>query len=182
MPSTGRARTLLALNGVEAYVTMSMHDDHGWVVYGIARPVFVADLPLRGTTATIDTGGATSGLRHWFERQPAPGFTTRGGIYGHSQTNYYLTNENYSIGGTGSFDTNQRTGMDFSIRRDPGIPYLQWIRGGPSAQIEIEAGPKALRLNVDEDGLFVRAVGPSLQDPAYRAIYTVTLDVEPIIP
>jgi hypothetical protein len=72
--------------------------------------------------------------------------------------------------------------MDFPVRRDPGIPILQWLRGGPSVQIEIEAGPKALTLNADEDGLFLRAVGQSLVDPARRAIYTVTLDVEPIIP
>ena len=168
--------------GTEAYVTMSMHDDHGFVVYGIARPVFVADLPLRGTTATIDTGiGSTTGIRGWFTRQPTPGFTSRNGIYGYSQTNYYVTSQSYSIG-SGAFDTNQRTGMDFSVRRDPGIPFMQWLRGGPSVQIEIEAGPKALTLNADEDGLFLRAVGPSIVDLAYRAIYTATLDVAPIIP
>lgn len=170
--------------GVEAYVTLSMHDDQGWVVYGIARPAFVADLPLRGGIATIDTGGTKAGISGWFTRQPTPGFTTRNPPYdyGHSQTNYYLTSQNYAIGGDGSFDTNQRTAMDFSVRRDPGIPMLQWLRGGPSVQIEIEAGPKALTLNADEDGLFLRAVGQSLVDPARRAIYTVTLDVEPIIP
>jgi hypothetical protein len=168
--------------GTEAYVTMSMHDDHGFVVYGIARPVFVADLPPRGTTATIDTGrSSTTGTRRWFTRQPAPGFTTRGGIYGHSGTNYYATSDSYSIG-SGAFDTSQRTAMDFSVRRDPGTPIRQWLRRGPSVQIEIEAGPKALTLDADEDGFFLRAVGPSLVDPANRAIYTVTLDVEPIIP
>jgi hypothetical protein len=170
--------------GSEAYVTMSMHDDHGHVVYGIARPVFVADLPLRGTTATIDTGiGSTTGTRGWFTRQPTPGFSTRNAAYdyGHSQTNYYATSQSYSIG-SGAFDTNQRTAMDFSVRRDPGIPILQWVRGGPSVQIEIDAGPKALTLDADEDGLFLRAVGPSIVDLAYRAIYTVTLDVQPIIP
>lgn len=169
--------------GTEAYVTISMHDDHGFVVYGIARPVFVPDLPLRDKPATLDTGSsAAHGIGHWFAPQPAPGFTSRGGIYGHGQTNYYLTSEPYSVGTDGSFDTNARTPMDFSVRRDPGIPALQWIRGGPSVQIEIEAGPVGLTLNADEDGLFLRAVGPSLQDPAHRAIYSVTLDVEPIIP
>ena len=49
-------------------------------------------------------------------------------------------------------------------------------------QIEIEAGPKELTLDAAEDGFFLRAIGPSLVDPASRAIYTVTLDVEPIIP
>ncbi|HEV8574761.1 MAG TPA: hypothetical protein VGR43_08640 [Dehalococcoidia bacterium] len=171
--------------GSEAYVAMSMHDDQGYVVSGIARPVFVADLALRGTTATIDTGSSTTtGIGRWFTRQPTPGFTTRDAYYdyGHWDTNYYLTSQNYSIGGSGSFDTNQRTAMDFSVRRDPGIPILQWLRGGPSVQIEIEAGPKALTLNADEDGLFLRAVGASIVDPAHRAIYTVTLDVQPIIP
>ena len=169
--------------GTEAYVTMSMQDDHGFVVYGIARPVFVSDLGLRDTPATLDTGtSATRGIGRWFTPQPTPGFTSRNGIYGHSQTNYYLTSEPYSVGTDGSFDTNQRTPMDFSVRRDPGVPILQWVRGGPSVQIEIEAGPKALTLNADEDGLFLRAVGPSLEDQANRAIYSVTLDVEPIIP
>lgn len=169
--------------GSEAYVAMSMHDDQGYVVYGIARPYFVADLALRGVTARIDTGTKT-GIGGWFMRQPTPGFTTRDAYYdyGHTQTNYYLTSQNYALGGGGSFDTNQRTAMDFSVRRDPGIPWLQWIRGGPSVQIEIEAGPKALKLDADEDGFFLRAVGPSLVDAAHRAIYTVTLDVEPIIP
>lgn len=170
--------------GVEAYVTMSMHDDHGFVVYGIARPAFVADLALRGTTATIDRGtGATTGVGSWFTRQPASGFTTRNAYYdyGHTQTNYYAASDSYSIG-SGAFDTDQRTGMEFTIRRDPGLPFMQWVRGGPSVQIEIEAGPKELTLNADEDGFFVRAVGPSLVDPANRAFYTVTLDVEPIIP
>jgi hypothetical protein len=173
--------------GVEAYVAMSMHDDQGYVVSGIARPVFFADLAPRGTTATIGGGiSTTTGIGRWFTRQPTPGFTSRDGVtpyfYGHWDTNYYLTSQNYSIGGSGSFDTNQRTAMDFSVRRDPGIPILIWLRGGPSVQIEIEAGPKALTLNADEDGLFLRAVGPSIVDPARRAIYTATLDVEPIIP
>jgi hypothetical protein len=41
---------------------------------------------------------------------------------------------------------------------------------------------KAITLDANEDGLLLRAVGPSLEDPARRAIYTVTLDVIPIIP
>jgi hypothetical protein len=170
--------------GVEAYVTMSMHDDYGFVVYGIARPAFVADLAPLDTTATIEREtSATTGIRHWFTRQPTPGFTTRGAYYdyGHTDTNYYATSGSYSIG-SGGFDTTQRTAMDFSIRRDPGIPILQWTRGGPSVQITIDSGPKTLTLNASEDGLFVRADGPSLVDPTHRAMYTVTLDVEPIIP
>jgi hypothetical protein len=49
-------------------------------------------------------------------------------------------------------------------------------------QIEIEAGANAVTLNADEDGLFLRAAGPSIEDPSHRAIYTVTLDWMPIIP
>jgi hypothetical protein len=50
-------------------------------------------------------------------------------------------------------------------------------------QIEIEAGPRELTLNVDEDGFFLRTVGPSLVDPGHRAIYTFILgDVSNIIP
>jgi hypothetical protein len=65
------------------------------------------------------------------------------------------------------FNTNQKTQMDFSIRRDPGIPILQWLRGGPSVQIEIEAGANTVTLNADEDGLYVRAVGPSIENPSH---------------
>jgi hypothetical protein len=66
--------------------------------------------------------------------------------------------------------------MDFSVRRAPGL--LQLLRGGPSVQMEIEHGGTAINavtLDMDEDGVFLRAVGPSLEDPARRAIYTVTL-------
>ncbi len=44
--------------------------------------------------------------------------------------------------------------------------------------MEIEHGGTAINavtLDMDEDGVFLRAVGPSLEDPARRAIYTVTL-------
>jgi hypothetical protein len=44
--------------------------------------------------------------------------------------------------------------------------------------MEIEHGGTAINavtLDMDEDGVFLRAVGPSLEDLARRAIYTVTL-------
>jgi hypothetical protein len=69
--------------------------------------------------------------------------------------------------------------MDFSVRRAPGVPILQLLRGGPSVQMEIEHGGTAVNavtLDMDEDGVFLRAAGPSLEDPTRRAIYTVTLD------
>jgi hypothetical protein len=73
--------------------------------------------------------------------------------------------------------------MDISLRRDPGVPILQWLRGGPSVQIEIEAGANAVTLNADEDGVYLRAVGPSIADPSHRAVYTVSLSsVTPWIP
>ena len=46
--------------GSEAFVTMSMHDAEAPVLYGISRPVFVADLPPRGTTATHRRRGQES--------------------------------------------------------------------------------------------------------------------------
>ena len=75
------------------------------------------------------------------------------------------------------------TPMFISVRRDPGVPILQWVRGGPAVQVEIEAGPRAVTLNADEDGLYLRAVGPSIADPSHRAVYTVSLSsVTPWIP
>lgn len=49
-------------------------------------------------------------------------------------------------------------------------------------QIEIEVGPTAVTFDATEDGLYLRAVGPSIEDPNHRAIYTVSLDWMPIIP
>jgi hypothetical protein len=66
--------------------------------------------------------------------------------------------------------------MDFSVRRTKESRSPQWLRGGPSIQIEIEAGANAVTLNAEEDGLYLRAAGPSIEDPSHRAIYTVTLD------
>ena len=52
----------------------------------------------------------------------------------------------------------------------------------PSVEIEIETGANAVTLNAAEDGLFLRAVGPSIVDPSHRAIYTATLFWTEIIP
>lgn len=170
--------------GSEVWVTMSMHDSDGPVLYGIARPKFVPDLALRGTTGPVTIGGgssSTTGIAHWFTRQPTPGFSTRG-LTGYTDTNYYLSSNTAGTYPYQPFNSNQRTQMDFSVRRDPGVPILQWLRGGPSVQIEIEAGANSVTLNADEDGLYLRAVGPSIEDASHRAIYTVTLDWMPIIP
>ena len=75
----------------------------------------------------------------------------------------------------------------FSVRRDPGIPWLSVLGMGPRIQIEIEAPSEAaplgkatrgIQLEAVQDGGLLRAVGPSLQDPiARRASYTVTIEV-----
>lgn len=167
--------------GGRAFITMSMHDADGPVLWGRGETAeFVADLPLRGATATISGGGSTTGIGHWFTRQPTPGFTTRGAAPGASVSNFYSSSQTLGVT-TPAFDPNQRKLMNISLRRDPGIPILQWIRGGPSVQIEIEAGANAVTLNADEDGPYLRAAGPSIEDPTHRAIYTVTLDWVPLI-
>jgi hypothetical protein len=115
---------------------------------------------------------ATTGIGHWFTRQATPGFSTRDADLGGPDDNYYL-----------AVPGNQKTLMDFSVRRDPGVPIMQWVRGGPSVQIEIEAVPRAVTLNAEEDGMYVRAVGPSIADPSHRAVYSVTFDsLLPLVP
>jgi hypothetical protein len=154
-------------------IKMSMHDADGPVLVGAAIAPFVPDLPLRGGTATLaGSTTTTTGIGHWFTRQPTPGFSTRGAVPGDAQHNYYQVANDTHV-----------TLMDISLRRDPGIPIMQWVRGGPSVQIEIEAGPRAVSLNADEDGLYLRAVGPSIVDSSHRVVYTVSIDsVAPWIP
>jgi hypothetical protein len=75
--------------------------------------------------------------------------------------------------------------IDFSVRKDPGIPWLRFLgRGGPSVQIEIEkrSAPSpggtaisGVKIDATENGGLLRGVGPSLQDPARSASYTVTI-------
>lgn len=155
-----------------AEVKMSMHDADGPVLSGVAIAPFVPDLALLNAPVTINTGSSTTGIGHWFTRQPTPGFSTRGAGPGDAQHNYYQPANDTHV-----------TLMAISLRRDPGVPILQWLRGGPSVQIEIEAGPKAVSLNADEDGLYLRAVGPSIEDASHRAVYTVSLSsVTPWIP
>jgi hypothetical protein len=158
-----------------AEIKMSMHDADGPLLSGVAIAPFVPDLALRGSTGfgTIGGGsGATTGIGHWFTRQPTPGFSTRGAGFGDAQHNYYQPANDPHV-----------TLMDISLRRDPGVPIMQWVRGGPDVQIEIEAGPRAVTLDADEDGLYLRAVGASIADPSHRAVYTVSISsVTPWIP
>ena len=85
---------------------------------------------------------------------------------------------NVAIGGGTSIP------IDVSVRRDPGLPFLRFVGLGPSVQIEIEklSGPggtatSGVTLNAVEDGALLRAVGPSVRDPANNASYTVTIFV-----
>jgi hypothetical protein len=142
-----------------ADVKMSMHDADGPVLLGAAIAPFVPDLALRGGTATLASSSTTTGIGHWFTRQPTPGFSTRGAVPGDAEKNYYQVVNDPHV-----------TLMDISLRRDPGIPIMQWVRGGPSVQIEIEAGPRSVTLAADEDGLYLRAVAPSIVDPSHRVI------------
>ena len=155
-----------------AEIKMSMHDADGPVLWGVAVAPFVPDLPLRGAPATLDTSSTTTGIGHWFTRQPTPGFSNRGAAPGEFDKNYYQ-----------AVNDPHMTPMFISVRRDPGVPILQWVRGGPAVQVEIEAGPRAVTLNADEDGLYLRAVGPSIEDGSHGAAYTVSLSsVTPWIP
>jgi hypothetical protein len=94
-------------------IRMSMHDADGPVLWGAAVAPFIPDLPLRGATATLASSSTTTGIGHWFTRQPTPGFSTRGSCAGDAETNYYQV--------VGDPDV---TLMDISLRRDPGIPFL----------------------------------------------------------
>jgi hypothetical protein len=156
-----------------AGIRMSMHDADGPVLWGVANARFVPDLPLRDAPVRVERSTtATTGLGHWFTRQPTPGFSTRGAAPGDAEDNYYL-----------AVPDNQKTLMDISVRRDPGVPIMQWARGGPNVQIEIEAGANSVTLNADEDGLYLRALGPSIADLSHRAVYTVTLaSLIPLVP
>jgi hypothetical protein len=154
-----------------AEIEMSMHDANGPLLWGVAVAHFVPDLPLRNAPVTL-ASSITTGIAHWFTRQPTPGFSNRGAAPGEFDRNYYRT-----------LDDPQLIPMFISVRRDPGVPIMQWVRGGPSVQIEIEAGPRAVTLNADEDGLYLRAVGPSIADPSHRVVCTVSLtSVTPWIP
>jgi hypothetical protein len=159
--------------GLDTYVTISMHDDSDTVLVGsaITTATFRPDLPLRnwGTATIGPLGGIASS---WFKR-PVPGFSTRG---------------------QGGLELQVATGtavpvptpipIDLSVRRDSGFPALRWFGFGPSVQIEIEklsalggTTISGVTLKAVEDGALLRAVGPSMRDPANTASYTVTINV-----
>jgi hypothetical protein len=157
----------------------TVHEDSETVLAGFAwfetyapgepggKPTFHPDLPLRNWgPATIDPVRAVTG--RWFERPPVPGFSTRG------QGGMML---NAAAGGGTPIP------IDVSVRRDPGLlRFLSFPGLGPSVQMEIEklSGPggtatSGVTLKAVEDGALLRAVGPSVRDPASRASYTVTI-------
>ena len=165
--------------GTMTLFTVSMHDDSDAVLvdselfetYGPdepgGKPTFHPDLPLLNWgPATIDPGRAVTG--RWFGTPPVPGFSTRG------QGGMTL---NVAAGGGTSIP------VDVSVRRDPGVlRFLSFPGLGPSVQIEIEklSGPggtatSGVTLKAVEDGALLRAVGPSMRDPARNASYTVTI-------
>ena len=168
--------------GTMTVITVSLHDDSDTVLAGDqlfeeygpdepgGKPTFHPDLPLLNWgPATIDPGRAVAG--RWFDTPPIPGFSTRG------QGGMML---NVAAGGGTPIP------IDVSIRRDPGVlRFLSFPGLGPSVQIEIErlsapggTATSGVTLKAVEDGALLRAVGPSVRDPARNASYTVTIWVD----
>jgi hypothetical protein len=163
--------------------TVSMHDGNDAVLAGGqvfetygpgepgGKPTFHPDLPLRNWgPATLDLGLAQA-IGGWSHQQrPVPGFSTRG------QGGMTL---NAAAGGGNPIP------VDVSVRRDAGVLRFMSLPGlGPGVQMEIEklSGPggtaiSGVTLEATEDGALLRAVGPSLRDPATNASYTVTIIV-----
>ena len=165
-------------NGLNTFIVVTMHDESNMVLVGYtsSTATFRSDLPLQNWgTGTISQRGSI--VSRWFSR-PIPGFSTRG--QGGLQMDVAPASFSPPL---------TPIPIDVSVRRDPGLPALAFLGLGPSVQIEIEkltapGGTVAsgVTLQATEDGALIRAIGPSLRDPANRASYTVTLDVAPIIP
>jgi hypothetical protein len=159
--------------GLDTTIEVTMHDETDTVLVGgdITRATFRADVPLRNWgTGTIGAGG--SGVSKWFNRQ-IPGFSTRG------QGGLMM-----NVVAASAVPLATPTPVDVSVRRDPGVAILKFLGLGPSVQIEIEkltalggTATTGVTLQAVEDGALLRAVGPSLRDPATLASYTVTLMV-----
>jgi hypothetical protein len=153
--------------GLEAFGLISMHEDEGILMSGtVSFPNFTfrPDVPLLNWgPATFRRGGVVG---NWFgQPTQVPGFSTRG------------------QGGTpfGSVGGNPFT-VDFTVRRDPGPARFNFLLG-PSVQIEIDrlsaagTATDGVTLRAVEDGALVRAVGPSVSDPARTGSYTFTMFV-----
>jgi hypothetical protein len=167
--------------GILVVITISMHDDGSTVLVGNAvgqDELFRSDLPLLNFGRPTIGGGATgSGGR--FMSGPVPGFSTRG------LGPPYITYASLLFSRPTDLTTfGKSIPIDFSVRRDPGIPWLPFPGMGPRIQIEIETlsapggrATRGIQLEAVQDGGLLRAVGPSLQDSAKRASYTVTIEV-----
>lgn len=164
--------------GVNTFVMITMHDENSSVLVGHTEntATFRSDLPLQNWgTGTISQPGSIR--NSWFNRA-VPGFSTRG--QGGLQMEVAPASFSPLL---------TPIPVDVSVRRDPGPRALAFLGLAPSVQIEIETltslGGTAVggvTLQATEDGPLLRAVGRSLRDPGYRASYTVTLDVVPVIP
>jgi hypothetical protein len=172
--------------GIEVEITVSMHDDDGFgtVLVGHAHglsDMFRPDLALLnyGMATLAGPGGAGTTGGGWLRKGPAPGFSTRGLGPGQGADASMEV-----VTGTGSGTS---IPIDFSVRKDPGIPWLRVFGSGPSVQIEIEtlsapapggAVTGGIKLGpVEETGTLLRAAGPSLLDTTKRASYTATIVV-----
>ncbi len=112
-------------------------------------------------------------------RGPAPGFSTRGLGLGDGAGASLREVSTGSGAGVGT-----SIPIDFSVRKDPGITWASFLGMGPSVQIEIErlsapapggTATAGTKVAAAENGSLLRGVGPSLQDPARSASYTVTI-------
>jgi hypothetical protein len=159
--------------GLDTYVVVTMHDERDTVLVGTAltSATFRTNLPLQNWgTATISKPG--SWASKWFNR-PIPGFSTRG------QGGLQM-----GVAAATAVPLATAFPADVSVRRDSGVSFLSFLGLGPSVQIEIEkltapggTATSGVTLQATEDGELLRAVGPSLRDPADSAAYTVTLNV-----
>jgi len=167
--------------GIEVAATISIHDEVGDVLVGGAfglSSMFRRDLPLLNWGTGTIGGGATAGGNRWWQ-QLSPGFSTRGlGPNDGAGASMRIVTASSGVGiGT-------VIPIDFSVRQDPGFPWLRFLGAGPGIQIEIEKRSAAapggtvtlgIKVEASQDSSLLRGVGPSLQDLARRASYTVTL-------
>jgi hypothetical protein len=159
--------------GLATDVVVTMHDDTETVLFGTVSDesilTFRPDIPLRNWgTGTISRPGSVGR----FNRQ-IPGFSTRG------QAGLMM---NVALASAVPLAT--PTPIHVSVRLDPGFQLLRFLGSGPSVQIEIDklttlggTATSGVTLQATEDGALLRAIGPSLRDPATIASYTVTLRV-----
>lgn len=164
-------------NHFDVAVTISMHDVAGHVLFGSGTPTVRADVALQnhGVPATILDGIRYSRLG----RVQVPGFSTRGNPPApHGPSSASL--EQFPSG------SGQPISIDFSVRKDPGWVFWNGVFTiGPRIQIELEqltapggTAVSGVTLDVEEQGVLMQAMGPSLINQSLQAFYAVTIDVE----